>query len=361
MPNLLQHYDVAIAGGGPAGATAGMWLARSGWHVAIFEAGIFDGEKAGETLPPEINPLLRELRLWEQFLAQSPVECPGVISAWAGRIDEVDYAFNPFGSGWHIDRLRFDRMLFESARREGAETYLGQRVGFVREAGEWRGVPSDGPAIRARFLIDATGHGGAHLDGGRERIVDDVLVATILRLSLPKSKNRDLRTLIEATPSGWWYSACLPADRMIAMFFTDPGTFRRGNDFLREQLDSAPLTKLRVQADAAVSRSVSVVSASSSRRRQIAGVGWLCAGDSASSFDPLSGRGIFKAIRQGVAAARAAEATLYGDLNACDNYAAMVCAEFDAYLSQKTTFYENQAVWADHPFWKARAHSPLHV
>jgi flavin-dependent dehydrogenase len=353
---LSQRYDVAIVGGGPAGATAGMCLARSGWRVAIFEAGSFDREKAGETLPPETNPLLRELGLWELFRAQAPVECPGVVSAWTGPVDEVDYAFNPFGSGWHIDRLRFDKMLFEAARRGGAQVYSGQRVSFVRDGGDWRAVSTGGPPVIARFLIDATGRGVAQADGNRERIVDDVLVATVVRLSFLKTEKRDLRTLIEATPSGWWYSACLPANRMIAMFFTGRETFRRGDDFLREQLDSAPLTNRRVQRDAAASTSVSVVSASSSCRRQIAGDGWLCTGDSASSFDPLSGRGIFKAIRQSVAAAKAADATLRGDLTAAGGYAAMVRAEFDVYLSQKTRFYGSQVAWADRPFWKARAY-----
>jgi 2-polyprenyl-6-methoxyphenol hydroxylase-like FAD-dependent oxidoreductase len=196
----------------------------------------------------------------------------------------------------------------------------------------------------------------AQAHGNRERIVDDVLVATVVRLSFPNTKKRDLRTLIEATPSGWWYSASLPANRMIAMFFTGRGIFRRGDDFLREQLDSAPLTNRRVQRDASASSSVSVVSASSSCRREIAGDGWLCAGDSASSLDPLSGRGIFNAIRQSAAAARAVDATLRGDLAAPGGYAAMVRGEFDVYLSQKTRFYGSQIVWADHPFWKARAY-----
>jgi flavin-dependent dehydrogenase len=356
---LLQDFDFVIAGGGPAGSAAGISLERSGWRVAIFEAGSFDREKPGETLPPEINPLLRELGVWESFQAQSPVECPGVVSAWGGRVDEVDYTYNPFGTGWHIDRRRFDEMLFDSARRAGAFASPRQRVNFVRENGGWRverHVQSHAaPPVYARFVIDATGRHGIRIENRPKRIVDDVLLATVIRTSVPAAGKRDLRTWIEAVPSGWWYSACLPAGQIVAMFFTGRETFRRGKDFISRQLEDAPLTRARLQGAVAIGTRAEVVSVSSSCREQIVGDGWLSTGDSASSFDPLSGRGIFKAIRQSIAAAKAAEATLRGDAAALDSYAKTVRNEFDACLSQKAIFYGAHALTVDHPFWKARA------
>ncbi|HEY3841602.1 MAG TPA: NAD(P)/FAD-dependent oxidoreductase [Bryobacteraceae bacterium] len=358
---MLQDFDFAIAGGGPAGSTAGMCLARSGWRVAIFEAGSFDREKPGETLPPEINPLLRELGVWESFQAQSPVECPGVVSAWGGRVDEVDYTYDPFGPGWHIDRRRFDEMLFNSASRAGASTYPRQRVNFVRENGGWRVERSAKPPVFARFVIDATGRNGIRIESNPVRIVDDVLLATILRTSISAAGKRDLRTLIEAAPSGWWYSACLPAGQIVAMFFTGRETFRREEDFIPGQLEHAPLTRARLQGAVAIGARAEVVSVSSSYREQIAGDGWLATGDSASSFDPLSGRGIFKAIRQSIAAAKAAEAALGGDAAALDDYAVTVQNEFDAYRTQRAIFYGAHALRVSHPFWKARAAVPMKV
>ncbi len=352
---LLPDFDFVIAGGGPAGAIAGMSLARSGWRVAVFEATGFDQERPGETLPPEINPLLRELGLWSHFQSLSPIECPGVISAWAGQPRETDFLFHPLGPGWHIDRRRFDRMLFHAAESEGALTFPRQRADFSRGGAGWRVRGSSGLTIQARFAIDATGRNGYRIDGSRERIVDDLLLATIVRISFAGTVTRDLRTLIEAIPSGWWYSACLPRNQMIAMFFTARELYRRSGGFVREQLDLAPLTRARIGQEQILATHTAVVPVSSSCRARIAGDGWLAAGDSASSFDPLSGRGIFKALKQGADAARAADACLRGDGAALDRYADAVRREFDSYLAQKKLFYGDPVMWREYPFWKARA------
>ena len=66
-----------MVGGGPAGATVALSLARRGWSVCLFESTVFDGERYGETLPPEINPLLRELGVFDQFRALDPLESRG--------------------------------------------------------------------------------------------------------------------------------------------------------------------------------------------------------------------------------------------------------------------------------------------
>ena len=164
-----------------------------------------------------------------------------------------------------------------------------------------------------------------------------------------------LRTLIEATPSGWWYSACLPGNSLIAMFFTGREEFRRGDDFIRGQLDEAPLTRGRLQKSGITKTGAAVTVVTSSRRRRMAGEGWLAVGDSVCSFDPLSGRGIFKALRHGASAAAAADASMRGDGIALEHYADMARQEFDTYLMQKESFYASQIRWADRAFWKARA------
>ena len=106
---MADFFDVAIVGGGPAGAVSALCLARRGFRVALVEATRFEGERYGETLPPEINPVLRELGLWDVFSGLGPVQAPGILSAWdAGSPTEQDFISNAHGSGWHIDRNRFD-------------------------------------------------------------------------------------------------------------------------------------------------------------------------------------------------------------------------------------------------------------
>src|SRR5262252_518354 len=82
---VLERFDAVVIGGGPAGAIVALALARRGWNVCLFESTAFDGERYGETLPPEINPRLRELGLFDQFRAMNPLESPGIVSDW-GRL-----------------------------------------------------------------------------------------------------------------------------------------------------------------------------------------------------------------------------------------------------------------------------------
>jgi flavin-dependent dehydrogenase len=135
-----------------------------------------------------------------------------------------------------------------------------------------------------------------------------------------------MRTCIESTSSGWWYTARL-RDETIAMFFVDPGEYANAGISPREQLADAPLTRGRLEHGSVVHSQVFRVS--SSCRREIFGTDWMAVGDSASSFDPLSGRGIFKALRQGVIAANALDAKLRGNDNPMSEYASLVRSEFD--------------------------------
>ncbi len=352
---MLKDYDIAIAGGGPAGSAAAICLAKRGWRVAIFEATGFEQCRPGETLPPEINPLLREFGVWQRFREQEPVESPGIISAWNGiQAQETDFASNPYGSGWHIERRQFDRMLFDAAEQHGASVFAGERVEFSRQGSGWRINRRNGETLHSRFVIDATGRNGIRIDGSRERIVDDLLIATTLQMSFCDSRPRDLRTLIETTACGWWYSACLPGNSFIAVFFTGRESYQSGDDFIAEQLQEAPITRGRVQESDIKQIGTAVTPVTSSIRRQIFGERWLAVGDSACSLDPLSGRGIFKALKHGAAAAAAAEASMRSERVALERYEEMVRQEFETYLTQKESFYASQIRWRERPFWKAR-------
>jgi flavin-dependent dehydrogenase len=350
---VIVEFDVAVAGGGPAGAVVALCLARRGWRVALLEATAFDGDRYGETLPPEINPALRRLGLWEPFQALSPLEAPGIVSVWGDpRPHEQDFIANAHGPGWHIDRNRFDRMLCEEARKAGAQTFLSCRV----HACTWKDGAWHLGELRARVMVDAAGRNGLRLDGDGGREHEDVLLAIASRIVYDGASPHDLRTCIETTRAGWWYTAPLPQGDAILMFFTDREVYRREGVSLAEQLADAPLTSRRMQSGR-IARS-QIVYAPSSCRRMLFGDGWVAAGDSASCYDPLSGRGIFKALDQGETAAAAVNARLRGDRDAMGRYAAQVRQEFAEYVRQRRAYYAMERRWSDHPFWRARLYLP---
>jgi 2-polyprenyl-6-methoxyphenol hydroxylase-like FAD-dependent oxidoreductase len=86
MSAMIETFDVLVAGGGPAGAAVALCLARQGCRVGLLEAAAYDSPRYGETLPPEINPVLSDLGLWKAFQALSPLEAPGIVSVWGDSI-----------------------------------------------------------------------------------------------------------------------------------------------------------------------------------------------------------------------------------------------------------------------------------
>lgn len=341
-----------MLGAGPAGSVTGLCLARLGWHVGIFEATAFDRQRFGETLPPEINPILRRLGLWEAFFAQLPLESPGIVSTWgSSRPVESDFVRNAFGSGWHVNRDRFDRMLAEQAVAAGAQLFLNCRRTWTRSGGKWtaEGIETD-------FLVDAAGRHGASVSRLAGRIREDELMVIAMRVPSGNGSPKDRRTWIETAPAGWWYSTPLPDSSELAMFFTGAEIYRASGVSIGEQLGAAPMARQRLQGGAGAETSVLYMP--TGRRRELFGESRLLVGDSASSYDPLSGRGIFKALRQGEEAARAIDRTLRGDGGALTTYAEQAGREFDAYTRQRLEFYSGERRWAGHPFWVARSKPP---
>jgi flavin-dependent dehydrogenase len=345
---MSQPFDAAVVGGGPAGATVALCLARRGWKVCLFEATAFDTERYGETLPPEINPLLRELDLFDEFCALAPLESPGIVSVWNGPPQEQDYLRNPHGPGWHIDRNRFDAMLCRQAVAAGAVSFERCRAYVGPGDADWWRVGE----IRARVLVDAAGRNGLRVGPDAERQTEDRLLAIVLRLTYPAGRPPDLRTYVESAPAGWWYSAPLPQGETIAMFFTDCDVYARQGVVLAEQLAHASLTRSRLLG--AESAGTRTVYAASSCRAKIAGEAWLAVGDSAASYDPLSGMGIVKALRHGANAAIAVDGCLRGAPGLLPEYAALVRAEFDAYVLQRRAHYAAEKRWAGQEFWDKR-------
>jgi flavin-dependent dehydrogenase len=353
---LPSDFDCIVVGGGPAGAIAARRLARAQVSVALVEATPFDSPRYGGTLPPEINPLLKLDGLWESFLATNPQPSPGVVSAWgSAQTDEQDFIRNSHGNGWHVDRLAFDRMLVEAATRAGCAVLQGLRVeSCARTAeGAWgMQVCAKGRRLelRSRLVIDASGRRGFRCSWQGGRDVQDALIAMILELrGTPPAA--DMRMYIESAPVGWWYSAPMHGG-IVCMLFTDGATYRHGSLDPLAQVHAAPLTAGRVAGlRLATTR---VLTAQSALAQCTAGEGWLAVGERAASYDPISGRGVFNALRDGAACGEAALACLQGHSGEATAYGDRLRREFETYAAERRRFYASERRWHSQPFWRNR-------
>jgi flavin-dependent dehydrogenase len=362
---MNNRVDVVVLGGGPAGAATALALRHRGCSVAVVERSDYTNLRIGETLPPAVRQPLVSLGVWEQFLADKHSPSFGIQSAW-GQTDlyENDFIFNPHGSGWHVDRSRFDAMLARSAEEAGAKLYQRARLLACAEtaADDWQieiGCEDRRHSVRARFVIDATGRASAFARRqGARRITCDQLVGIVgFFAPNPVSLTPGSQTLLEAVEQGWWYSALLPDSRVVAAFMTDADLYARASKhsagYWQQQLRKAPHTRSRTKAHTPAPDRL-IVAANTSRLDHVAGRNWLAVGDAAMALDPLSSLGVYNALKSGLIAAQAIDGSLTGDATGLQHYAASVEDDYDACLDTRAKYYAAETRWPGAPFWQRR-------
>lgn len=343
--------DVVIVGGGAAGSAAALSLARRGLSAVVIDRSRPSKERIGETLAPSVQRILAELGVSDRLQRDGHAPSYGMYSAWgSAELYSNDFLFHPYGAGWHIDRRRFDKMLAEAAREAGVVFYQDARLGSCHEteAGWEMEVREDGQLFRltARVLMDATGRSAviARRMGAKRIAFDQMIgIARFYRVTPGAAAPPDSFTLVETVPQGWWYSAFLPGDRLVAVCFTDPE--------LRHEVEAAPHTQARIGGYAPVSDPI-VHLANSSCLDCVAGARWLAVGDANSAWDPLSSQGIVKALRSGVDAADTIAEYLSGDTDAMVRYADRAKVSFERYLNVRRHYYRREMRWPESIFWK---------
>lgn len=160
-------YDAVVIGGGPAGATAAMVMARLGLKVVVLERSAFPRFHIGESFLPRNTPLIKELGLAPALGRIPQVAKHGVEFAMGDGASSRSFRFDegiPVGAtvAFNIERAPFDAMVLQGAKDAGAEVIEGPGAtvktiaeltdGFVR-------VEAAGGVYTGRYLIDASGQG----------------------------------------------------------------------------------------------------------------------------------------------------------------------------------------------------------
>lgn len=147
-------YDLAIIGGGPAGASTAISAAREGAKVLLLERGRFPRHKVcGEFVSAESLGLLNDLLDPQNAaLIQDAVRIPRARIFLDGRT--LQAAVDPPAAS--IARFDLDAALWHSAVSSGVEARQQVTVQSVAGAGPFR-IVTAGEELEARALVNASG------------------------------------------------------------------------------------------------------------------------------------------------------------------------------------------------------------
>jgi len=328
--------DVAVIGGGPAGAAAGAALGRAGRRVLVFERDHFPRFHIGESLLAAANDVFEELGVMEK------VRAAGFTRKWGasfGPADGSSEAYADFTTSpevrhpqtWQVPRAELDLLLLEHAAASGAEIRQEHRVLEVAFAPDGVTLEVAGPdgkklAARARAVIDASGRLGLLARKLRLR-VDEPRLANIgiygHYRGVPRPEGRragDIR-IVGRDDMGWFWFIPISPELMSVGVVLPRAVFDRlprlEHEALLDRCIAETPAAAALMRDARREWPVRVERDFSYTVRAYAGDRWLLAGDAGSFLDPVFSTGVTIALESGVEAARAVDEGLRrGDLSA---------------------------------------------
>jgi geranylgeranyl reductase family protein len=318
----MDRFDVLIVGAGPAGSFAAERLARVGVRVALF-----DGRPPGEPKACGGGVTSKALKAW-----------PHLLEAVGRTIDELDL-YSPSGKLLHLkldesfavySRIAFDTFLRERARTAGAQVFT-EKVsarGFKQTADGWMVRAQSGAEVSGEWLVGADGANsaiGKKLAGPLPPA--EMEVAFGYRAPLPNDGNA--ATVVAFLPKWVGYAWAFPRPDHISFgIATTQDAFDHEAldkllwDFMVSYYEVAQVDKLRPRmrlwsngtTEAQVSN-LSHIRAELKKTteryaaripgleprtwdtRRACGERWALLGDAAGFADPVTGEGIYYALR----------------------------------------------------------------
>ena len=271
--------------------------------------------------------------------------------------------FNPNGPAWLIDRDAFEALLRDRAREVGVHVLTVRATNCRAEPGaRWRLTLADGTDLLVGAIVDATGRSCSITRAvGGDCEVHDRMTALVGRHVPAEAPAGGPPVLVEATATGWWYSALVPSGVLVSLFMTEAAALDESTAAWEAALEAAPHTRARLRG----ARRDEPPGSGRSRPRAVvhpAAAGCIAVGDAAIGLDPLSAAGLRLGFETAEQAAGAIVAALDCDRSATAAYTAWVGERLDAHLAERARYYELETRWPTAAFWAARRESrPAHV
>jgi len=313
---MMDFFDAAVIGAGPAGSSAAIMLARRGYSVALVDRSLFPREKlCGDFVSPINWPLFEVLGVAGEILSLDHQKVTGFrISSFSGAEATVPF---PARNGRHLfglgmRRFHLDHLLLKRAESQGARVVQGVRVmGLKWENGRWSltlGNHSMEQRLQAACLVGADGRNSwvAHRLG-LARLGERSGKYLAFQLHVRGAKNVNGEVQIHLFPGGYAGLLGLGGGTANLCFTVERARIKK--DLSIEALLQSCLYKncrLRESlGDGEIGGDVRTAYPVYFYPRRFCGDGFLLVGDAALVTEPVTGEGIYFALRSGVLAAGA--------------------------------------------------------
>ena len=280
---------VAVLGGGPAGAFAAERLARAGLDTVIFDEKLAWEKPCGGGLTYKAwseYPFLMENDTPKKLITQTNIAAPKAGSA-SLRLPQPLLVYS---------RFDLNRMLLNRAENAGAQIEKSRVLGLDRQNGGWQ-VRTKTGSVPADFCVIATGARNPLRGTGTEWSAGDT--ATALGYYVPGEQEQiDIQFLPGLDGYIWVFPRCGHLSVGICGKSQPAQVMRaRLEQYMRERA-------LSYRGAAFFGHVLPSLTRHSWQRNRVAGDRWMAVGDAAGLVDPITGEGLYYAMRSGDLASR---------------------------------------------------------
>lgn len=273
---------VAVLGGGPAGAFAAERLAAAGLATVVLDENLAWEKPCGGGLTAKAYrryPFLLDNSLPRRIVTHTWLAAPGAGTARL-RLREPLVVYS---------RLDLNRLLLERAERAGARIEKTRVLEVTRNGGPWT-VRTIGGTLEADFCIVATGARNPLKNVGTQWTPGDAMRA--LGYYVPAQQDHiEIRFLRQLEGYIWVFPRCGHLSVGICGKGVPAPT-------LRARLEAFMLERqIPAQGASFFSHLLPALGASGWRNNRLSGPGWLAVGDAGGLVDPITGEGLYYALR----------------------------------------------------------------